>query len=112
MKKVDLKSRALAEKEGESVFGLQDTGSHACYMIYGYLKPGEKQRLVKPGKGHEEMVMAAKGILHLTGEFTGTLHEGEVFHIVGEQSVFVENPSSHEAVYIIAGGHSEGVHHH
>jgi len=41
MKKLDIKAIA-EEQNGEYVFGSADTGSHACYMIYGRLMPGEK----------------------------------------------------------------------
>ena len=50
MNQVDIKT--MAEKQNnEYVFGSADTGSHACYMIYGTLKPGEKGREIKPGEG-------------------------------------------------------------
>ncbi len=112
MKKIDLRDRALAAEEGEYVLGLDDTGSHACYMIYGTLKPGEKDRLVKPGHGHEEIVAAMKGDLRLSGAREGTLKEGEAFHIVDETTVYLENPAGTEVVYIISGGHSADGHHH
>ena len=31
-------------ESGEYVLGARETGSHACYLIYGVLKPGEKGR--------------------------------------------------------------------
>ena len=108
---IDLK--ALAEKNsGEYVFGSADTGSHACYMIYGTLKPGEKGRVVKPGKGHEEMLLAAKGSLRVTGHFSGILEEGSAIHLTEEQTCLLENPGSSPAVYVIAGGHSDRDHRH
>jgi hypothetical protein len=107
---IDLK--ALAEKNrGEYVFGSADTGSHACYMIYGTLNPGEKGRMVKPGKGHEEMLLAARGSLQVTGHFEGTLDEGSAIHLAGEQTCVLENPGTSAAVYVIAGGHAGSVHH-
>lgn len=112
MKAIELKKRAMAAKEGESVLGLSDTGSHACYMIYGIVKPGEKGRLVNPGKGHEEIVLAARGGFDLTGAMDGRLEEGCAFHCTGDTSIFLENTGSQEAVYIISGGHSEEGHHH
>lgn len=111
MKKFDLK--ALAEKQkSEYVFGAADTGSHACYMIYGTLKPGETGRKIKPGKGHEEMLLAARGSLSATGDFEGIIEEGSAIHLAGEQTCFLENKDASEAVYIIAGGHSEHSDHH
>jgi len=111
MKKIDLKGMA-AKSGGEYAFGFEDTGSHACYMIYGTLKPGEKGRVVKPGKGHEEMVLAARGKLHITGDFSGILEEGSAIHLAGEQTCILENPGTSDAVYVIAGGHAEHGHHH
>jgi hypothetical protein len=110
MKKFDLK--ALAEKQNnEYVFGTADTGSHACYMIYGTLKPGEKGRGIKPGFGHEEMLLAVRGSFSVTGDFEGIIEEGSAIHLSGEQSCHLENKGSSEAVYVIAGGHSEHGHH-
>jgi hypothetical protein len=112
MKKIDIRSRALSSENGEYVLGLEDTGSHACYMIYGVLKPGEKGRLIKPGRGHEEIVLAMNGELVLSGEISGLLEQGSAFHIVGDASAYLENPGSNEVVYIISGGHSAHDHHH
>jgi hypothetical protein len=112
MKKVEVKKRALSSDAGEYILGLEDTGSHACYMIYGVLRPGEKGRLVKPGAGHEEIVLSVKTGLTLSGAITGQLEEGEAFHIAGDTAVFLENRGSSEAFYVIAGGHSAGGDHH
>jgi hypothetical protein len=111
MKETDLREKA-ANNGGEYVFGAADTGSHACYMIYGVLKPGEKQRMIQPGKGHEEIVSAVKGRLSVTGQHSGTLEEGHAFHIQGEQACFLENMGDSDAVYIVAGGHSGQGHDH
>ena len=48
MEPLDLKNYAVNSVSGEYIFGLEQTGSHACYMIFGVLKPGQKQRLIKP----------------------------------------------------------------
>lgn len=109
---INLREKALKSKEGEFVFGAKHTGSHACYIIYGVLQPGEKDRLVKPGKGHEEMVLAATGNLEVTSAVTGHLRQGEAFHIVEEQTAYLENKADTEAIYVISGGHSEHGHHH
>ncbi len=111
MKKFDLKARA-EKQNNEYVFGSADTGSHACYMIYGRLMPGEKGREIKPGKGHEEMLLAAQGSFSMTGNFEGTLEEGSAIHLSGEQACYLENKGSSGAVYVIAGGHAEHGHQH
>ena len=109
---INLRDHAKKEKEGEFVFGAEHTGSHACYMVYGVLQPGEKDRMIKPGHGHEEMVLAANTELQVTGAVSGRLCAGEAFHIAEEQTAFLENTGETEAVYVIAGGHSEHGHAH
>jgi len=107
MKTVDLKNNAIHSERGESLLGFRETGSHACYMIYGTMRPKEKGRRVKPGPGHEEIILAAKGTLEVTGFYSGTLKEGLAFLIQGDQECLLENRGESDAIYIIAGGHSE-----
>ena len=105
VEKINLREKA-AKNKGEYVLGAEDTGSHACYMIYGILKAGEKGREVKPGKGHEEIITSFSGNLKLTGHHNIMLEEGEAIHLADEQTCFLENIGNSEIVYIIAGGHS------
>jgi len=109
MKSFEVSRRASGEG-GEFVLGVADTGTHACYMIYGKLGPGEGGRLIKPGRGHEELVLAVKGDISVTGKYQGLLREGTAFHITGDDECYLQNESSSEAVYVAAGGHSEGGH--
>ncbi len=111
MKTFELKDKAQKSENGEHILGFEETGSHACYMIYGILKSGENGRLIKPGIGHEETVLAVKGDFQITGHYSGILNEGAVFHISGEHECFLENKGAADAIYIIAGGHSESGHH-
>ena len=111
MKIFKVKHQALRSQNGEHILGFQETGSHACYLIYGVLKPYEKGRLVKPGEGHEEILLAVKGDLQVTGYYSLNLSEGSAFHIRDEQECFLENKGKTDAEYIIAGGHSEEGHH-
>jgi hypothetical protein len=107
MKIFQVRDKAIHSERGEFLLGFKETGSHACYMIYGVLKPKEKARSVKPGSGHEEIVLAIKGDLEVRGLYSERLREGFAFHLEGNQECFLENPCESEAVYIIAGGHSE-----
>ena len=75
-------------------------------MIYGVLRPREKARSVKPGPGHEEIVLAMKGELEVAGSYSGGLKEGCALHLEGNQECFLENRGESDAVYIISGGHS------
>jgi hypothetical protein len=110
MKTFDVASRT-AEEGGEHVLGARQTGTHACYMIYGRLKPGEGGRLINPGDGHEEIILSVKGDLGVSGHLTGTLKEGSAFHVAGNVSCYLRNLSEEEAVYVAAGGHSESGRH-
>jgi hypothetical protein len=107
MRIFEVRNSAIHSKRGEFLVGFQETGSHACYMIYGVLKPRDKARSVKPGSGHEEIVLAMKGDFEITGFHSGGLKEGFALHLEGDQECFLENQGDSDAVYIIAGGHSE-----
>jgi hypothetical protein len=111
MKIFDLKNKAQISESGEHIVGYQDTGSHACYMIYGILRPEEMGRRVKPGHGHEEIILAVKGDIEVSGCYFGTLKEGCALHIKGDSECLLENRGTVDAIYIIAGGHSESGHH-
>jgi hypothetical protein len=96
---------------GEYILGLEATGSQACYLIYGLLQGLEKGRQIKPGRGHEELILVLKGNLRYTGSGEGLIPEGRAVHLRGEETIYLENPSADTACYVIAGGHSEGGHH-
>ena len=95
---------------GEYILGARETGSHTCYLVYGALRPGEKGREFRPGHGHEELVLALSGDLRLTGNYNGTLRQGQALHLAGDEVVFAENTGNSQALYVIAGGHAG--HHH
>ena len=111
MRIFELKQKASTSENREYILGSQDTGSHACYMIYGLMKAHEKGRVINPGKGHEEIVLAIKGDLYITGYYTICLKEGSAFHIKGDHECFLENKDESDAVYVISGGHAEKGHH-
>ena len=103
--------RARVADSGEYILGAEDTGSHACYLIYGRMKPREKGRLLKPGAGHEELILAAKGDFVVSGHMSGELKEGHAIHLQGEETCWLENAADDEGLYIISGGHSDHGHH-
>lgn len=110
MKSYDLRTLA-AQEGGEYVLGMKDLHTHACYMIYGILKPGEKNRLVKPGSGHEEILCVVIGelVMHTPGGDT-RLEAGHAIHIKEDESFNISNPSDETVVYVMAGGHSRPHH--
>lgn len=97
-------------EKGEYILGLEDTGSHACYLIYGRMHPFEKGRRLRPGNGHEELFMAIKGEFSVTGDFSGIIKEGEAIHLKEEETCYLENLSNSVSIYVIAGGHSKEHH--
>ena len=106
MKLFDLEKRATSEG-GEYVLGAKDLHTHSCYMIYGILRPGEGDRLVRPGQGHEEILCAVAGALTLhtpSGELR--LEPGHAMLLTENQSFHISNSSDHSVVYIVAGGRS------
>ena len=95
-----------AGSSGECLLGSQETGSHACYLIYGILQPGETGRELKPGHGHEEIVLALQGDLTLTNAHVGSLKQGQALHLAGDEAVLVGNSGAMPAVYVVSGGHA------
>jgi hypothetical protein len=111
MKTFEVAGKALSAG-GEHVLGFKETGTRACYLIYGTLRPGEEGRLVSPGAGHEEIILSLKGDIEVSGHQRGTLKEGEAFHLAGDAKCYLKNGTAGEAVYVASGGHSAGRHHH
>lgn len=116
MKIHDIKN--LVNEKGEVILGADQTGSHACYLIYGTMKPKEKERLLKAGKGHEEIFLAIQGSFVVTRHATShepgvirTLNDGQAFHLMGEDAYWIENATELPAVYVMAGGHSPHLDH-
>jgi len=99
-----------APLSGEYILGAEQTGSHACYLIYGVLKAGERGRELKPGRGHEEIVLAVRGDLSLHGNYTGVLKQGQALHLRDDETCLLDNPGDGDAIYVVAGGHAEGGH--
>lgn len=103
--------KSKVSDSGEHILGVEQTGSHACYLIYGTMRPKEKGRELKAGQGHEELFFAARGHFEVTGHFTGTINEGQAFHLKGNQTCWLQNATDEEATYVISGGHSDSGHH-
>lgn len=107
----DISELALKNK-GEYVLGSAELKTHACYLVYGVLNPDEKGRVIKPGKGHEEIVCLIHGEVVLRGESeTFILKPGQAVYLKGDGEFFMDNKGRGDAIYVISGGHSEGHHH-
>jgi hypothetical protein len=95
---------------GEFLLGSRETGSHACYLIYGVLHPGEAGRELKPGPGHEELVLVLQGDMALSGVHNGTLKQGQALQLVGDETVLAGNSGVMPVLYVVSGGHSGHAH--
>lgn len=108
----DLAGRAPREG-GETVLGLKDLGTHACYMLYGLLSPGDPPRALRPGPGHEEIILCLSGVMRLNGEGGElTLQAGQAVYLKGEETYEASCAGPLEARYAAAGGHTPGDDHH
>ncbi len=114
--RVNMKIYDLSEKareKGEYILGAEALQTHACYMGFGILAPGEKNREIKPGSGHEEICCVVSGTVTLSrGENRFFVGPGQAFHLRGEEAWFMDNDGTGDAVYVLAGGHSGGHLHH
>jgi hypothetical protein len=110
MKIINLKETLY--RPGEYLVGAEQTHSHACYLIYGVLKPG-KVRELSPGEGHEEIfcLIAGSIVADTEGEIY-PLQKGHCFHLAGKDTIIIKNEGEKPAIYVIAGGHSAQSHHH
>lgn len=96
---------------GEYVLGAKDLNTHACYMIFGVLAPGQSDRLVKPGSGHEEILIAIDGDIVLNLEKGAqVLAKNEAVHIMEDGEFHISNPGPEPIRYVMAGGHSRPHH--
>jgi len=104
---------ALAREKGEYILGAEVLQTHACYMGFGILGPGEINREIRPGNGHEEICCVISGTISLCrGEDRFFVGPGQAFHLRGEQAWVMNNDGPADAVYVLAGGHSNLHEHH
>ncbi len=96
------------QNQGEYVLGSKELNTHACYLVYGVLRQGEKERLIKPGEGHEEILCLVQGEVVLRdGSSSFNLKQGQALHVKGIETFLMDNAGNADAVYFIAGGHAE-----
>jgi hypothetical protein len=102
-----------AQEKGEYILGSAELHTHACYMVFGILWPGEKNREIKPGSGHEEICCLVNGIVSIyRGDDRFWVGPGQAFHLKGDETWMMNNEGPADAVYILSGGHSTPHEHH
>lgn len=110
MKVINVKDNLY--REGEYLVGFEQTGSHACYFIYGLIKK-EDIREVSPGEGHEEIIALIEGSLEVKyNDHSIILNKGQSIYLKGREAVTLKPYNCDLAIYVIAGGHAEDSHHH
>jgi len=101
-------AKMAAAQGGEYVLATKDLHTQACYLIYGFLKPGESDRLIRPGEGYEEILCSITGALVMKiGVNEVMLEQGHAVHLNSADSFYVSNPNENTVLYVIAGGRSE-----
>lgn len=110
MKIVNIKDFVF--RKGEYIVGYDATGSHACYFMYGVIE-GDESRELSPGEGHEEIVAVMEGGLEIDdGKEKYRVSKGQAIYLKGDEKVSIKPLDKRLAIYVIAGGHSEGSRHH
>ncbi len=110
MKVFNIKSLA-EENDGEYVLGLKDLKTHAVYLIYGTLNPGEGNRKLYPGKGHEEVLCVVQGEVEIkTSEENLSIKAGEALHLKEDDEFILKNNGEEIVIYALAGGHPPVTH--
>lgn len=90
---------------GEYTLGAKDLHSQGLYLVYGTLKGRERNRLVRPGKGYEEIFCAIDGpVLIRTGLGEHLLESRHAIHLHQDDSFYISNPADTAVHYIVAGG--------
>ncbi len=101
------------DEGGETVLGSLDLKTHDCYLIFGYLEPGQTGRILNPGQGHEEIICLVSGQAVVTGpNGAQELQPGNAFYLKGDATYTLSNPGQEQALYLAAGGHTTGAEHH
>lgn len=109
LKRVNIKENLF--REGEYLVGFEQTGTHACYFLYGVLKTGE-QRKMSPGRGHVEIISILEGEVEvLNSGKREKFVRGEGFVLEGEERVEVKATGGKPVIYVISGGHTDLSHH-
>ncbi len=104
MKSFNLQELAIGSG-GEYVLGMKDLHTDACYLVYGILQPGEKERLIRPGEGYEEILCAVDGeVLVHSRQGEILLELGQAVHVNEHESFHISNPSDRPVIYVMAGG--------
>lgn len=103
----------MAREKGEYILGSEALQTHACYLGFGILAPGDRDREIRPGTGHEEICCVVSGAVTVTADgHSAVVGPGQAFYLKGEQCWLMSNEGPAEAVYVLAGGHSAHHAHH
>lgn len=105
----NLKDQCENSKSKECYYGAKlNKAIEDCYIGYGILEPGEQNRKIGPGRGHEEILFILKGSAKIyTKEEEFPLQEGEVYHLGDGKKLRISNLTNDKIEFIIAGGHTK-----
>jgi len=106
---VNLREKCLESSKKEFFYGAKiNREIKDVYLGLCFLEPGETNRKVGPGKGHEELLYLMNGKIRVnTKENEINLNEGEVFFIRDGLKVVLKNLTKERSYFMIAGGHTK-----
>lgn len=111
--KFNLKKECIESGKKEFYYGaklnkkIKDT-----YLGMGYLEPQEENRIIGPGRHHEEILCLLNGKIKISSNNEEeTLREGEVYFMEDGTKIRLMNLTDIRAYFVIAGGHTKHHHH-
>ena len=89
----NLKDKCESSKDREFFYGAKiNKAIKDVYMGYCFLNPGEAERKVGPGRGHEELLYLFNGkIVIIVKDQEIVMNEGEIYHIPDGLKVKLKN---------------------
>jgi len=102
-----LLEKCLASKKAEFYYGAKiNKKIKDVYFGIGLLEPGEENRKVGPGRGHEEIFYLQEGKIEVKIENDMfIINEGELFFIPDKSKAIIKNLVDKKSKFMIAGGH-------
>ena len=105
----NLKNKCESSKDREFFYGAKlNKDIKDVYMGYCFLHPGEADRKVGPGRGHEELLYLINGKIEIIVKDQKILmNEGDIYYIPDGLKVRLKNISDERVNFMVAGGHTK-----
>lgn len=107
--KYNIYQKCLEAKKKEAYYGAKlNKEIKDVYLGVGILEPGEVNKKIGPGRGHEEILYVSKGKIGVKlKDAEHVLEQGELICLLNSQKARVSNLSDDASEFTIAGGHTK-----